>query len=163
MPRLLRTVSIGEEGELTLQSTRTPKVVRAYGALVPWSPVISNVRQHVFGRPFPLDPPESGQLDVWATVCVQLAVPFRDPEDPSHAPCVGYFRNFGIRLNGPQPRHFLEHIIDDGIVDWEDTEVTEVDLERLDQTIKECVSEPDKNGVWYKSGRMYFPEGDDAA
>jgi hypothetical protein len=117
----------------------------------------------VFGRRFPIEPPEPGQLDVWATVCVQLAVPFRDPEDPDHPPCVGYFRNFGIRLNGPQPRHFLERIIGDGLVDWTDTEITEVDVQRLDQTIRKSVTEPDENGVWYKSGRMYFPEDADAA
>jgi hypothetical protein len=116
----------------------------------------------MFWRRFSLDPPDAGQLDVWATVCVRLAVPFRDPEDPDHPPCVGYFRNFGIRLNGPQPRHFLERVVEDGLVDWEDTKITDVDSQRLDRTIRKHVSEPDENGVWYRSGRMYFPEEDGA-
>ena len=114
------------------------------------------------GSIIPLAAPRDAQLDVWVVACVLLAEPLLQRDDPELPPAVGYYRNFGIRLNGPQPKQFLEKIIPDGLVDWDDTEVKEVDPTTLDEEIRSRISPPDQSGVWYKSGRMYFP-ADDAA
>ena len=55
----------------------------------------------------PLAPRKSGEMDLWVQVCVQLSepLPAADGIGPSF---VGYFRNIGIRVPGPQPRTYLE-------------------------------------------------------
>jgi hypothetical protein len=117
----------------------------------------------MFRRPFPLPTRRDGQLDVWANVCVRLHTPLLSTNGADEPPVVGYFRNLGIRLNGPQPKNFLERIIDDGAIDWSDTTVAEVDPQSLDGVVREKVTAPDDSGVWYRSGRMFFPEDDAAA
>jgi hypothetical protein len=113
----------------------------------------------MWGKRFPLAPRTGGELDVWAQVCVRLLEPVPG-SDPAGSPMVGYFRNIAVRLPGPQPKSFLEHLIPDGVVDWDETEVSEVDPSSLDADVRNCVTAPDKDGVWYRSGRMYFPEDD---
>jgi hypothetical protein len=137
---------------LTGRSTRT-SYRPASPAYCP--PVNSNVRQHMWGKRFPLAPPTGGEIDVWVQVCVRLSEPMAkaDREGP---PIVGYFRNLGIRVPGPQPKAFLERLIPDGTVDWDETEVSEVDPSSLDSDLRSHVTPPDADGVWHRSGHMYF-------
>lgn len=111
----------------------------------------------MFGKRFPLAPRSTGELDVWAQVCVKLSesMPASDGVGP---PMVGYYRNLGVRISGPQPRGFLERLFPDGVIDWSDTEVSEVEPSSLDRELRNCVTAPDADGVWYRSGRMYFSE-----
>ena len=117
----------------------------------------------MFGRRFPLPARSEGQVDVWATVCVRLHTAPNSTSDLDNPPVVGYFRNIGLRLNGAQPKELLTYIIDDGAIDWNDTSVSEVDPQLLDAVIRKAITAPDASGVWYRSGRMYFPESEDAA
>jgi hypothetical protein len=110
-------------------------------------------------RRFPLPPRKAAEVDVWVQACVHLLKPVT-VADGSGPPAVGYFRNVGLRIPGPQPRSFLERLFPDGIVDWSETEVTEVNPSTLDRDIRALVTAPDSDGVWYRSGRLYFPEDD---
>jgi hypothetical protein len=116
----------------------------------------------MFAKRLPLAPLREGELDVWVTVCVRLSSPVDDVGDPSEPPAVGYFRNLGIRLPGAQPKSYLEKMIADGSIDWNETEFYEVDPTTLDRDIRKRIVAPDENGVWYSSGRIYFPEAERA-
>lgn len=107
-----------------------------------------------------LKPRTGDELDVWVRVCVRLSLPL--PGADGGAPAVGYYRNLGIRIPGPQPKAFLERLVTDGAVDWRDTEVTEIEPASLGRDVRAAISAPDADGVWYRSGRMYFPEDDHA-
>lgn len=106
----------------------------------------------------PLQPRREGELDVWVTVCVLLKEPLQGIGECAHAPTVGYFRNFGIRLLGPQPKEFLERLISDGKIDWGESDFNEIDPISLDRDIRKQIVPPDENGIWYKSGQMYFQD-----
>ena len=104
-----------------------------------------------------LAPRGRGELDVWVEVCVRLSqsLPASDGVGP---PVEGYYRNVGIRVPGPQPKAFLEGLFRDGAIDWNETEVTEVEPSSLDPELRSYVTAPDADGVWYRSGRIYFSE-----
>jgi hypothetical protein len=110
---------------------------------------------------FPLPPRREGELDVWVTVCVRLNEPLHGVGESTDPPAVGYIRNFGIRLLGPQPKPYLEHLISDGTIDWDETEFNEIDPHSLDRATRKQIVSPSAKGIWYKSGRIYFPETSD--
>ena len=115
----------------------------------------------MFAKRFPLAPRVEGELDVWVSVCVRLAEPM-PRADGAGDEVVGYYRNIGIRILGAQPKQFLERLIPDGTIEWDDTDVGEVDPSSLDGETRACVTAPDADGVWYRSGRMYFSEDEGA-
>jgi hypothetical protein len=115
----------------------------------------------MFGKRFPLAPRVEGELDVWVSVCVRLVQPM-PRADGAGEEVVGYYRNIGIRIPGPQPKQFLERLILDGTIEWGETDVGEVELSSLDRETRKCVTAPDADGVWYRSGCMYFSEGEGA-
>jgi hypothetical protein len=117
----------------------------------------------MFKRRFPLPDRSEGQVDLWATVCVRLNAALNSTSDLDNPPVAGYFRNFGVRLNGVQSKELLTYIIDDGAVDWDDTSVSEIDPQLLDDVIRKAITAPDASGVWYRSGKMYFPASEDTA
>ena len=45
---------------------------------------------------------------------------------------------------------------------WAETEFNEIDPASLDRATRKEIVQPDENGIWYRSGRIYFPEGDGA-
>jgi hypothetical protein len=110
----------------------------------------------------PLKQKRDGELDVWATVCVHLKEPLHVVGAPNDPPAIGYVRIFGIRMPGPQPKQFLENLISDGVVNWDETEFYEIDPNSLDRATRKQIVSPDEKGIWYKSGRIYFPERVDA-
>jgi len=111
----------------------------------------------MLGEKLPLAPLREGELDVWVTVCVRLTEPLHNVDTPTDPPVAGYFRNFGIRILGPQPKRYLEQLISDGHIDWNETEFREIDPASLERDIRKGIAAPDANGIWYSSGRMYFP------
>jgi len=111
----------------------------------------------MFGTKLPLAPLREGELDVWVTVCVRLTEPLHNVGEPNEQAAVGYFRNLGIRLPGPQPKRYLEQLIPDGSIDWNETEFREIDPASLDQDVRKQIVAPDARGIWYSGGRIYFP------
>jgi hypothetical protein len=43
-------------------------------------------------------------------------------------------------------------------IDWEDSEVEERELEDFEEWLRKKCKEPDEAGVWYLSGRAFWPE-----
>ena len=111
----------------------------------------------MFRIKLPLEPLAHGERDVWATLSVKLTEPIRTTDDPPEPPLIGYFRNFGVRLRGDEPHRLLERLIDDGSVDWGDSEYREIEPASLDRAIRKRIVAPDTFGVWYRSGRMFYP------
>ena len=110
----------------------------------------------MFWDKLPLPPLSSGERDVWATVCVELTSPLQSAEDPDK-PAVGYFRNFGMRLRQEDPKQHLERLIADGHIDWEESELREVEPGKLARDVRKRITGPDSAGIWYQSGKMFYP------
>jgi hypothetical protein len=98
----------------------------------------------------------------WVMLCVDLHAPVtRDPQDEADdLPTVlaGYFRNFGITaISEEGARQLAASEILDGTVSWEETESYAVSVHELPPTVIEQASDWTVPGVWYKSGRAFFP------
>lgn len=106
--------------------------------------------------------PGADEVDVWVNVCVMLATPLPGSSGDGARPIVGYYQNFGVRAPRGETKQVLERSIADGTIDWSESEETDVDPNAVDDDIAQRVSEPDHNGIWYKSGRIFFAEDQDA-
>jgi hypothetical protein len=104
----------------------------------------------------PPGPRSEGEIDIWMTVCVLLDVPNEEEEGDPGKSASGYMMNLGLRLPGPQPKSFLEKFFPDGVVDWEETEYYQVEPAELDEELRKHIEIPDRDGVWYRSGKIFF-------
>ena len=111
-------------------------------------------------RGLALDDPVEPLRDYWACVKVRFSEPVLvdDPTKAKAAAVAGYFRLLGIRSEPNHVRSFIEPSAGDGNVVWEETEWRPVCLTELDQAIRKRVVPLDGAGVWYQSGRIFFPE-----
>ncbi|MBL8516959.1 MAG: hypothetical protein JNM76_08315 [Betaproteobacteria bacterium] len=110
----------------------------------------------------PLDQRREGEIDVWMTVCVLLDASIPEVGGAPGDSVLGYMINVGLRLPGPQPKASLEKLFPDGVVDWDETEYYQVDPGELDDELRKHVSVPDKDGVWYRSGKVFFGDKNNA-
>jgi hypothetical protein len=99
----------------------------------------------------------SGLFDYWATVQVRLhhALAVDDEDDPR--PVIGYWRCFGLRVEHGMVHPHLEAAISDGVIDWEKSEYYEVQPSDLDDTIQRRIQPVVRDGIWYTSGRIFYP------
>lgn len=104
--------------------------------------------------------PPAGVLDYWATVHVRLHVPIQDIDDPEGTPIRGYYRVLGVRAEPNRIRDLLTSAVSDGAIDWRDSECRVVDPETLDQTIQRQVQPVAGEGVWYRSGHIFYADTD---
>src|SRR4051794_22369504 len=95
----------------------------------------------------------SADGDFFVMICVLFDIPVRTSEG---APARGYYRNLAIHSAEDSVRSLIVDSVDDGTIDWGDTSIRRtsctkilraLDLERSRVT----------NGVWYRSGRVFFP------
>ena len=109
-----------------------------------------------------LPPPRAGYVDYWASVEVRLreAIPVEDDDDHV-GPVVGYVRNFGIRIRDGELRSLLERTIVDGDIRWETTECYPVQPDDLDPIVRKRIVAVDPDGIWYVSGRAFYPDDPD--
>lgn len=49
-------------------------------------------------------------------------------------------------------------MISEGVIRWDETEFERVNPNELDSSIQARAEPVDGEGVWYKSGRVYFSE-----
>ena len=73
---------------------------------------------------------------------------------------VGYYRNFGLRADAEQVLPLLEQATSDGTIDWEISEWHPVDPSTLDEAVQARIQPISGQGVWYQSGRAYYPAED---
>jgi hypothetical protein len=102
-------------------------------------------------------------IDYWASVEVLLyePIPVDGEDDEASAPVVGYIRNFGIRSPKGEIRSMLERAVDDGEIQWETTEWYPVDPDNLDPIVRERIVAVNPGGIWYVSGRAFYPDDSD--
>jgi hypothetical protein len=101
-----------------------------------------------------------GVLDHWATIHVRLHSPIHDVDDPTGIPTQGYYRVFGLRAAPNRVRELLTSAVPDGAIDWSDSECRVVDPETLDQTIQRQIRPVVVEGIWYRSGHVFYADSD---
>jgi hypothetical protein len=77
--------------------------------------------------------------------------------DPSEAPAVGYFKLFGVSGDLERAKEIVFGSIQLGEIDWNDTEWYEVDPRDLDKDVLAAIKPINGVGIWYESGRGFFP------
>ena len=112
--------------------------------------------------PKSLPPAPPGLGDFWATAHVKLisSIPVENREDPTGTPVQGYWRNFGIRAAPKRVQAILAEAVTDGAIDWLETEWSLIDPDSLKREIRACFEPIAGEGIWYKSGRIYYADPD---
>ena len=73
----------------------------------------------------------------------------------------GYYINMGVSaISEAQARDLITEQIQDGVIDWDGSELGDADWVSLDPLIRKNFERSDKDGVWYKSGRIFFPDSE---
>jgi hypothetical protein len=100
--------------------------------------------------------------DFWATIRVELRVPveIKDPDDSAPTFAAGYYRIFGIRATSDTVRGLMEAEVGEDIVVWSDSSWEEIDLNTLERTIEERIADVEGEGIWYRSGRVFFSDSE---
>ncbi len=101
-----------------------------------------------------------GVEDFWATVHVKLNEPIYITDDPGRCPTQGYYRNFGVRADPSEVPDVLLRSVDDGQIDWSESEWHTTDVSRLNEAIRQFVKPVAGVGVWYRSGRIFYADPD---
>ena len=101
----------------------------------------------------------------WVLLGVDLAEPLRFDEasDGEGQTIVGYYQNFGV--TAATAKEALDAASSaarvgptNGTLRLEETSVREVDVKQLDDDIRRRVGSAwKKPGIWYQSGRAFFP------
>jgi hypothetical protein len=101
-----------------------------------------------------------GVLDYWATIHVRLHSPIHDIDDPTGTPIQGYYQALGLRAAPNRVRELVTAAVSDGAIDWRDSDCRVVDPETLDQTIRRQVRPVVVEGIWYRSGHIFYADSD---
>lgn len=91
--------------------------------------------------------------------CVMLPTPERFEEKVGGFTLVaGYYRVFAVFAeSSEQALSTVAAAITDGSIDWQDITVKQIDPDSLDDAIQAHCPLGRLSGIWYKSGRSYFP------
>ena len=108
-----------------------------------------------------LGPPESGPDDYWVLVHVRLFSPLASADASTLRQLHGYYRNLGIRSAPNRIQLHAAEAIDDGTIDWSDSEWNLVDPSSLDATVRSRITPVTPEGVWYTGGRLFYSDSDD--
>jgi hypothetical protein len=97
----------------------------------------------------------------WLVVCVDLHVPVHpEPgqEDDDPRPDVGYVQDFGVTAaSEEEASDLVVGLISDGDICWSDSTVALTVVEHLHPEIIARAGDWTEKGIWYKSGRAFFP------
>ncbi|HEY6166656.1 MAG TPA: hypothetical protein VI454_01360 [Verrucomicrobiae bacterium] len=99
------------------------------------------------------------------TVLVRLTEPITlptsaDGDEPSRV--VGYYMNLGVSdLNESSARTLISDLISDGEIDWEKTRWRDFSDGQENPPMQTGFDTGPKPGVWYRSGRILFPDTND--
>lgn len=97
----------------------------------------------------------------WIQVCVDLdrTVP-ADLSDDDDGPIVGYYKNYSVTATSEgEALELVAGTISDGTIDWSESRVSSDVVDRLDPTILLKAGDWSTEGIWYETGRVFFPEG----
>lgn len=98
----------------------------------------------------------------WIMVCVNLRqeiLPDTEDEDDDDRPIVGYFQTFGVTADSEDKAgELVTEAISDGEIDWSESTISPgVVIHTLDPVIIARAGDWTEPGIWYKSGRGFFP------
>lgn len=103
----------------------------------------------------------------WLIVHVRLRQPIETADEGGTGQqLVGYYQDFGVTAwSEEEARETVRSVIEDGEIDWANSTCDVSDFEHLDRSVRARSSDPDLAGIWYKSGRGFYPrphgEGDE--
>lgn len=70
-----------------------------------------------------------------------------------------YYQNYGVSADNPaEAKVLLERTVVDAVIDWTDSEIREMDDEELHDTTFRAGLTAERNSIWFKSGRIFFPD-----
>ena len=116
----------------------------------------------LFRRRRVLGEPQEPLRDFWVSAEVRLSTPIDVVDEDESRPVIGYIRNFGIRATHERLSSVVTAEITDGRVLWDHTEWYEIDPSTLDSVIRKRILPVDGEGIWYRSGRAFYPEDDES-
>lgn len=94
-------------------------------------------------------------------MCVYLREPLLGDEKGDEV-IVVYLRNFGVRATAERVRSVIEQAVAAadlaGDIEWRESTWYAVSVESLDDTIAGRTLPLIDEGIWYMSGRIFFPE-----
>jgi hypothetical protein len=101
-------------------------------------------------------------IQYWISVCVKLHEPLIvcDKKDkPTGELIHGYFRSLGVTAESElEVREFIRETVSEGEIDWSDTSIEACDYTDTDLELENLDGDPNIKGIWYKSGRIFFPD-----
>jgi hypothetical protein len=83
-----------------------------------------------------------------------------DVDDPQATPAQGYYRVLGVRASVNQIQQILIREIEDGIIQWPDSELQPINPDSLDNEIRKQIRPVVADGIWYRSGRIFYADED---
>ncbi len=112
----------------------------------------------LFPRRYP--PPAEGFSDYWMKIRVILrdgAYEF-EPDDPR---MVAYFQVLGLRCKTGNHRETVESLVQDGTVDWANSEVALTNPNVHPRSTRRYFEKTDSAGFWHISGHIFYGPGED--
>lgn len=94
--------------------------------------------------------------DYSLSVLVDLATPL-SIVGSSKPPAARYLRRLGVRSTPDRLRSFVENAVPDGAIRWDESTCEEACPDAWDASLRERFTPIDGEGIWYKSGRVFFP------
>jgi hypothetical protein len=82
-----------------------------------------------------------------------------DGQPADEGPSIGYYRNFGVTAESEaEACEIVLAAVDDGDIDWNETEVSLVVPATLDAAVVARAGDWTDRGIWFKGGRVLFGE-----
>lgn len=70
-----------------------------------------------------------------------------------------YYQNYGVSADSPaEAKALLEQTVVGAVIDWTDSEIREVHDEELRDPAFCAGLTAERNSIWFKSGRIFFPD-----
>jgi hypothetical protein len=100
--------------------------------------------------------------EFWVMASVKLHSPsllFDESGKPDEdGPLPGYYRTFGVTAaSSKAAREMVVAAVDDGEIDWADSEISSIVPESLAAWIVEKSGDWTREGIWFESGRIFYP------
>jgi hypothetical protein len=89
----------------------------------------------------------------WVVIHVVLSKPLSVNGDAGMV--VGYYQSLGVASEPTNLRALIERHVQDGTVDWADSEVEPIDPTNLDEETRQQIVPVSGEGIWYQSGRSF--------
>ena len=96
----------------------------------------------------------------WITICVEMfrAAPLAEFGREQKDAIGGYFRNFGVTAGSKtEACGAVAKEVLDGNIDWSESKVLNDVISRLDDEILAKSGDWHREGIWYRSGHVFFP------